>query len=299
MPFYAGFWLGLGKLAGSPSVRGALKRLLSNPQTTNELALVANSGDDALLHMVQASAKNALLPVATGRLSPEAAAKMLTDEIRTLSLAARNIASPESGLVSMFLQEAGPQLTPQAKALEAVLETEGLPAERNSPWLEDGGGPLTDGFAKAMEENLGVEKGDVVEWKQISEQWSDPALLKELSESGEKYTAENVLGVTKTQSGQLAWLEVGRSGGNGQKASGMMHILEEHETDFANQGIQKEELGDFIMEVVTNGKIVSYQGKGTGRPIFQLDYKEHTYVIAITISSNGYIVGANPKPRLR
>ena len=50
--------------------------------------------------------------------------------------------------------------------------------------------------------------------------------------------------------------------------------------------------GDYIT-TVTRGTIVGYQGRGTGRPIFEIVYKGRKYKIAVTVGSNGYIVGAN------
>lgn len=41
--------------------------------------------------------------------------------------------------------------------------------------------------------------------------------------------------------------------------------------------------------------IVGYQGRGQGRPIYEFTYEGTTRRIAITIGSNGYVVGANPK----
>jgi hypothetical protein len=50
----------------------------------------------------------------------------------------------------------------------------------------------------------------------------------------------------------------------------------------------------FIMDAVTQGKVVGYQGRGTGRPIYELDYNGSTQRGAVTVGSNGFIVGANP-----
>lgn len=46
---------------------------------------------------------------------------------------------------------------------------------------------------------------------------------------------------------------------------------------------------------VKSGTIVGYQGRGKGRPIYEFIYKGKTRRVAISIGSNGYIVGANPK----
>ncbi len=47
------------------------------------------------------------------------------------------------------------------------------------------------------------------------------------------------------------------------------------------------------MRAVQEGEIVGHQGAGTGRPIYQVEYDGTTLKVAITVGSNGYIVGAN------
>lgn len=47
------------------------------------------------------------------------------------------------------------------------------------------------------------------------------------------------------------------------------------------------------MKALKENKIVGYQGKGTGRPIYELIYKGTKQHVAITTGSNGFIVGAN------
>ena len=140
MPFYAGFWLGLGKLAGSPSVRGALKRLLSNPQTTNELALVANSGDDALKNALGSSLQETLTQYAEGSMTGAEVMPALQKSLGDFSTLAKMQKTPAGAFAGMFLEQA-------KKSAETAAE---------SPLI-------AKDFERGMEENLGVEKGDVVE----------------------------------------------------------------------------------------------------------------------------------------
>ena len=49
------------------------------------------------------------------------------------------------------------------------------------------------------------------------------------------------------------------------------------------------------MEAVKQGNIIGEQGKKKPRKIFEFVYEGKTRRIAITISDNGFIVGANPK----
>lgn len=123
--------------------------------------------------------------------------------------------------------------------------------------------------------------------KGMSNTWKNADLLDELAKSGVKYNLDDVLAVTKTVNGKLVWLEAGNS------KAGMQHILN-HADDFAKKGIQQNQIKDLVMESLTNGKIVGYQGRGTGRPIYEVKLGGKTYYTAITVSDNGFIVGANP-----
>lgn len=118
------------------------------------------------------------------------------------------------------------------------------------------------------------------------------ALIKEVQLNGDKISKDDVIGITKCSDGKIIWLEKGHLDG---KPSGLMHILDAHEGNFNDKGIATEDIADFVLTAVAKGKIVGYQGKGTGRPIYEVNYQGSTYRVAVTIGSNGYIVGANPQ----
>ena len=85
------------------------------------------------------------------------------------------------------------------------------------------------------------------------------------------------------------WLE------NRTNTAGLNHIITEHADDFLNKGITQEQIPDYIMNALENGKIVGYQGRGTGRSIYEFTYYGEIHKVAITVGNNGFIVGANPK----
>ena len=114
-------------------------------------------------------------------------------------------------------------------------------------------------------------------------------LLDELANSGVKYNPEDIVAITKTADGKLVWLE------NGTDTAGLNHIITEHADDFLNKGITQEQIPDYVMNALENGKIVGYQGRGTGRPIYEFTYNGEIHKVAITVGNNGCIVGANPK----
>lgn len=118
------------------------------------------------------------------------------------------------------------------------------------------------------------------------------ALVFQLKAKGEKFDEKSIVAITKDSSGKIVWLEKGHLGDH---PSGLAHIVDSHGDDFAKQGISEKEIPQYIMTALKHGKIVGYQGRGQGRPIYEFTYEGTTRRIAITVASNGYIVGANPR----
>ena len=73
--------------------------------------------------------------------------------------------------------------------------------------------------------------------------------------------------------------------------AGLEHIMR-HADEFVMKGISTDKISDFIIYAIKNGKIVGIQ---RARPIYEVIYEGKLQRIAITISDNGFIVGANPK----
>ena len=117
--------------------------------------------------------------------------------------------------------------------------------------------------------------------------WNSTELLDELAKSGVKYNPDDVIAVTKTAEGKLVWLE------NGNSKAGLEHIMS-HADDFASKGIPKDQIKDLVMEALNKGEVVGYQGRGQGRPIYEIIFNGEKYRVAITVGNNGFIVGANP-----
>ncbi|MDW6092424.1 hypothetical protein SBX64_07685 [Vibrio rhizosphaerae] len=113
-------------------------------------------------------------------------------------------------------------------------------------------------------------------------------LLDGLVNSGVKITPENVVDIRKLSDGKTVWLETGND------AAGLQHIYR-HANEFAGKGIPKEQIPDAIFTALEKGKIVGYQGKGTGRPIYEYQFNGQMHRAAITVGNNGFIVGANPQ----
>jgi len=115
------------------------------------------------------------------------------------------------------------------------------------------------------------------------------ALLAELAQLNMKHTPEKIVKIAKQANGKIVFLEEGNSN------AGLQHILEEHSLEFADQGIQQNQIPDLIIKALTKGKAVGYQGKKQTRIIYEVNFNRKTHYIALTVSDNGYIVGANPR----
>ena len=118
------------------------------------------------------------------------------------------------------------------------------------------------------------------------------ALIDEVIAKGDKINPSDVIGIARDGNNKIVWLEKGHLG---SRPSGLAHIMDAHENHFNQVGIKSGDISDFVLSAVSKGTIVGYQGKGTGRPIYQITYKDNVYRVAVTIGDNGYIVGANPK----
>lgn len=121
---------------------------------------------------------------------------------------------------------------------------------------------------------------------------NNAALITQVEQSGKKISIEDIIGIVKDPVGKVVWLEKGHLGAH---ASGLAHIIEEHGSQFNGKGISNTEIPQYLMTAIKYGEIVGYQGRGNGRPIYEFKYEGKTHRVAITIGSNGYIVGANPQ----
>ncbi|WP_138909787.1 polymorphic toxin-type HINT domain-containing protein [Streptomyces chryseus] len=117
----------------------------------------------------------------------------------------------------------------------------------------------------------------------------DKELLDEMKETGVKFDPEKVIRAERNADGKIVFLEEGNS------RAGLKHILEEHADDFERSGIAREDIPDLVMQAATKGKKVGTQGKGDGRPIYEVEFKGQKRRVAVTVGNNGFVVGANPK----
>ncbi|MBD2513808.1 hypothetical protein H6G93_02045 [Nostoc sp. FACHB-973] len=115
------------------------------------------------------------------------------------------------------------------------------------------------------------------------------ALLAALCQAGIKHSPEKMVRIAKQTDGKIVFLEEGNT------EAGLQHILEQHSLEFLNQGIEPEQIPDAIIAAVTQGRVTGYQGKRKTRTIYEVTFNGKIQYISVTVSDNGYIVGANPR----
>lgn len=115
------------------------------------------------------------------------------------------------------------------------------------------------------------------------------ALFAALCQAGIKHSPEKVVRIAKQADGKIVFLEEGNA------EAGLQHILQEHSLEFTDQGIEPNQIPDAIITAVTQGKIIGYQGRKKTRTIYEVNFNGKTQYICVTVSDNGYIVGANPR----
>jgi hypothetical protein len=121
----------------------------------------------------------------------------------------------------------------------------------------------------------------------------NPADLAQLRANGVKLNSAAVIATGRNANGEVMFLE------KGDQRSGLQHIIDEHGEDFKNIGVSADQIPNVIMEALTKGVIVGYQGTGKGRPVYQIEIDGRKQNIAITVGNNGYIFGANPAGRVQ
>lgn len=112
-----------------------------------------------------------------------------------------------------------------------------------------------------------------------------------LTENHIKFDADAIIAIDQKPDGQIFFLE------RGNERAGYKHVLN-HAKDFNNKGVNVAKLPQFIMHTLKNNQQVSVQNaRRGGRPIYHgtlFAQNNHEVDVAISVGSNGFIVGANP-----
>lgn len=115
-------------------------------------------------------------------------------------------------------------------------------------------------------------------------------LIKELSGSGVRHSADDIVGIGKNSSGKVMFMEQGNA------KAGLQHIISEHGGEFVQAGISEKNISKFVMQAVLEGNQVGMQGT---RPIFETTFKGATHRVAVTVGDNGFVVGANMASKVK
>lgn len=145
-------------------------------------------------------------------------------------------------------------------------------------------GTLSQGNAERKARELAEKKLEEEKKKEQDE------LVKPLVDAGVKFTKEDVLFVTKDESGQLIWLE------KGNEDVGLKHI-EKHVNQFVKEHvIVKSDLTSHIKDIIATGKIISSkQVLRNGKLGYEKIYLyKNTYYVVGAIGLNGFIVSVYP-----
>lgn len=120
----------------------------------------------------------------------------------------------------------------------------------------------------------------------------DPELIAVVQRQGHKISPDRVVRIVRLPDQRVVWLE------EGNDRSGLRHIMEPKRiTNFERKDIVEDEIVDAIFDALAHGKPVGVSS--TDRIVYEFSHRGHVKRIAISVSTNGYIVGAHPMPMTR
>lgn len=63
---------------------------------------------------------------------------------------------------------------------------------------------------------------------------------------------------------------------------------------FTHTPVVIADVPDLTTRAATEGKMLGYQGQGTGRAIVEVEYQGPKQFVSVSVGGNGYVVGVNP-----
>lgn len=91
----------------------------------------------------------------------------------------------------------------------------------------------------------------------------------------------------------VIWIE------EGNDKAGLKHIVERHSEEFDYRGIPEDKIAELVEAATTLGTLAGRQGKEDRRPpprpILVLYFYGKPFAVAISVGSNGFVVGMNPR----
>ncbi|MFJ5596218.1 hypothetical protein ACIQCG_41640 [Streptomyces noursei] len=116
----------------------------------------------------------------------------------------------------------------------------------------------------------------------------DPKLLERLQTAGVGFSRADTLWIIEyaKPGAPLAWLE------KGNVKSGQIHTLFRHAGEFAKAGVRVEDIPALLKKALTEGTLLGTQG--STRLVYEVVFNGKSQRVAIDVSSNGFVIGANP-----
>ena len=109
-------------------------------------------------------------------------------------------------------------------------------------------------------------------------------LMERLENSGNKYTAEDVLMIAETPEGDLRWLE------QGNPNAGLVHIYNRHLGDFKKRSVNKADIPFFLHKVLQKTPVETGVNEVGPYAVYISDGKR--YLVAH--GNNGFVVSFFP-----
>lgn len=117
----------------------------------------------------------------------------------------------------------------------------------------------------------------------------DPALIAEVQANGHKISPDRVVRIGRGSDGKVVWMEKGNA------TAGEAHLMgSQRVADFKGIGIAASDIVDVVFTAATKGTPVGISGRD--RVVYAVDHHGEQKRIAVSVSSNGFIVGGHPIP---
>ncbi|MDQ3578093.1 MAG: hypothetical protein M3443_10940 [Actinomycetota bacterium] len=102
---------------------------------------------------------------------------------------------------------------------------------------------------------------------------------------GDKISPEKVVRIE--QPNRIVWLE------EGDEHAGLEHLHgDKRVAEFERAGVGKDEIVDVVFKALTSGTLIGTTGRD--RPVYETSHRGQPLRVAVSVGSNGFIVGANP-----
>lgn len=113
-------------------------------------------------------------------------------------------------------------------------------------------------------------------------------LILQVKAKGYRISSGKVLAIGRRKDGKIIWIETGND------STGLQHIIQAHGHEFTSHGISLDSIPSYVLRVALRGKVVGYMKTSNPLPreVYRVRINGKVKYVAISVSDNGYIVGA-------